>query len=188
MASADRAAEKKGKIKLILKDINSGEETKIIKGLKALKVNGDDNVIAPIIDAWNKGVSPEVEAEIITFIGDIKSTSSAQTIMDILLNDEYTEIRLPLLSTIWNSKVDYSEYIVDFVNLSVQNDFLIALECLTIIENMEGPFEEHHLLDSEIILREFAENHQENQNQEIKKVQMIMEISKLVKSFDDMVM
>ncbi|WP_107038297.1 hypothetical protein [Brumimicrobium mesophilum] len=188
MASAERAAEKREKIKLILKDINSGEDTKIIEGLKALKVNGDDNVILPIVDAWNKGVSPETEEEIITFIGDIKSTSSAQTIMDILLNDEYNDIHLPLLSTIWNSKVDYSEYIVDFVSLAVQYDFLVALECLTIIENMEGPFEEHHILDSEIILREFAENHQENETQEEKKVQMILEISKLVKEFDDKIM
>lgn len=188
MASAERAAEKKTKIKSILNDINSGDEKKIIDGLKALKVNGDDNVILPIVEVWNKGVSPTAEQEIITFIGDIKSTSSAQTIMDILLDEEYNEIHLPLLSTIWNSKVDYSEYIVDFVSLAVQYDFLVALECLTIIENMEGPFEEHHILDSEIILREFAENHQENESQEEKKVQMVLEISKLVKSFDDQIM
>lgn len=188
MASAERAEERRTKIKSILKDINSGQDSKIIEGLKALKVNGDDNVILPIVDAWKKGVSSEVEEEIITFIGDIKSTSSAQTIMDILLNEEYSEIHLSLLSTIWNSKVDYSEYIVDFVNIAVQNDFLVALECLTIIENMEGPFEEHHILDAEIILREFAENHQENKAQEENKVQMIVEIAKLVKSFDDQIM
>lgn len=188
MASAERAIERTEKIKLILKDINSGEEKKIIDGLKALKVNGDDNVILPIVDVWNKGVSPAAEQEIITFIGDIKSTSSAQTIMDILLDEEYNEIHLPLLSTIWNSKVDYSEYIVDFVSLAVQYDFLVALECLTIIENMEGPFEEHHILDSEIILREFAENHQENETQEEKKVQMVLEISKLIKEFDEKIM
>lgn len=188
MASAERAEEKTAKIKSILKDINSGDEKKIIDGLKALKVNGNDNVITPIIDVWNKGVSPKAEQEIITFIGDIKSTSSAQSIMDILLDEEYNKIHLPLLSTIWNSKVDYSEYIVDFVSLAVQYDFLVALECLTIIENMEGPFEEHHILDAEIILREFAEKHNEEKAEEEKKVQMVLEISKLVKEFDEKIM
>ena len=186
MASAERAAERKAKVKAILKDINSGQEKKIIDGLKALKVNGDDDVIRPIIDVWNKGVTPAAEKEIITFLGDIKSTSSAQSIMDILLDEEYNDIHIPLLTTIWNSKVDYSEYLVDFVNLAVQYDFIVALECLTIIENMEGPFEEHHILDAEIILREFAENHNENQSEEAKKVQMIIEISKLVEAFDDL--
>ena len=188
MASAERAEEKRTKIKSILKDITSGQDKKIIEGLKALKVNGDDNVILPIIDVWNKGVSPSTEQEIVTFLGDIKSTSSAQTIMDVLLNEEYNKIHLQLLTTIWNSKVDYSEYIVDFVSIAVQHDFLVALECLTIIENMEGPFEEHHILDCEIILREFAEKHNEEEAQEEKKVQMVLEISKLVKEFDEKIM
>ena len=188
MASAERAAERKAKVKAILIDINSGQEKKITDGLKALKVNGDDDVILPIIDVWNKGVTPATEKEIITFLGDIKSTSSAQSIMDILLNEEYNKIHLSLLTTIWNSKVDYSEYLVDFVSLAVKHDFMVALECLTIIENMEGPFEEHHILDAEIILREFAENHSENKSEEDKKVQMILEISNLVKGFDERAM
>lgn len=188
MASAERAAERRAKVKAILKDINSGDEKKIIDGLKALKVNGDDNVILPIIDVWNKGVSPTVEHEIITFLGDIKSTSSAQSIMDILLNEEYKEIHLSLLTTIWNTKVDYSEYLVDFVTLAIQHDFLVALECLTVIENMEGPFEEHHILDAEILLREFAEEHNENKSEDEKKVHMIVAIADFVKSFDDLTM
>jgi len=59
---------------------------------------------------------------------------------------------------------------------------------LTVIENMDGPFEEHHLLDAEIILREFAEKHNEEKTEDEKKVQMILDISKLVKSFDDQVL
>lgn len=188
MASAERAEERRAKIKAILKDINTGEEKKIIDGLKALKVNGDDNVIAPIIDVWKKGVSPKAEKEIIAFIGDIKSSSSAQSIMDVLLDDDYQDVHMPLLTTIWNSKVDYSEYIVDFVSIAVHNDFMVALECLTIIENMEGPFEEHHILDAEIILREFAENHNENKTEDEKKVAMILEISNLLKTFDSQTM
>lgn len=188
MASAERAAEKKSKINLILNDISSGDEKKVLEGLKALKVNGDDKVILPIIEVWSKGVSQKTADEIVTFIGDIKSTTSAQTIMDVLLDDQYNNIHLPLLTTIWNSKVDYSEYIVDFVNIAIKHDFMVALECLTIIENMEGPFEEHHMLDAEISLREYAEKHNEEKSDDDKKVQMILEISKLIKSFDKHIM
>ncbi len=188
MASAERAAEHKAKIKTILKDINSGQEKKIIDGLKALKVHGDDSVIQPIIDVWNNGVNSNTEKEIISFLGDIKSTSSAQIFMDILLNEKYKAIHLPLLPSIWNSKVDYSEYLVDFVSLAVKHDFLVALECLTIIENFEGPFEEHHILDAEIILREFAESHSENKGEDDNKIQLILEVSTLIKSFDERIM
>lgn len=188
MASAERAEEKKTKIKSILKDINSGQEKKVIEGLNALKVNGDDNVVRPIIDLWNKGVSTNLEQEIMEFISDIRSTTSAQIIMDVLLDEEYNDIHLLLLSTIWNSKVDYSEYIVDFVNLAVNHNFLVTLECLTIIENLEGPFEEHHILDAEIILREYAEEHNEKKSDDEKKVKLVLELSKLIKSFDERTM
>jgi len=188
MASAEREAERKTKVKSILKDINTGEEKKIIEGLKALKVNGDDDVILPILNVWNAGVSQKAEEEIVTFIGDIKSSTSAQTIMDVLLNDEYKKIHLELLSTVWNSKVDYSEYIVDFVNLAIKHDFMVALECITVIENMEGPFEEHHMLDAEISLREYAEKHNEEKSDDEKKVKLILEIAQQIKDFDDQIM
>lgn len=176
----EEEVERREKVKAILKDINSGDSKKIIAGLKALKVNGDDHVILPIAEVWNKGVAPKVETEIITFLGDIKSRKSSQFIMDILLNKDFNAIHLPLLTTIWNSKVDYSEYLVEFVSLSVQYDFMIALECLTIIENMEGPFEEHHILDAQIILREYAEKQQNKGEDDDKKVQLINEINSVV--------
>ena len=176
--------ERRKKVKSILNDINSGEPKKIIKGLMALKVNGDDQVIVPILDLWNNGVTSEVEKEIITFINDIRSSTSSQIIMDALLDKKYHAIQLPLLTTIWNSLVDYSEYLVEFVSLAVQSDFMIVLECLTIIENMKGPFEEHHILDAEIILREYAEKQQHEAADDEKKVQLIHEINMLVSSFN----
>lgn len=180
----EEEVERREKVRAILKDINSGESKKIIKGLKALKVNGDDQVILPIAEVWNNGVSPAVEEAIITFMGDIKTSTSSQYIMDILLDDSFKAIHLPLLTTIWNSKVDYSEYLVEFTSLSVQYDFMVALECLTIIENMKGPFEEHHILDAEIILREYAENQQHKGEDDTKKVQLVHEISLFVSSLN----
>ncbi|WP_133122144.1 hypothetical protein [Brumimicrobium salinarum] len=188
MASAEREEERQAKVASLLKDIRSGEEKSIIEALKALKVNGDDQVIKPIIKVWNAGVSDLAEQEIITFLGDIKSTTSADTLMSILLDTAYNAIHLPLLTTIWNSKVDYSEYIVEFVNLAVKHDFMVSLECLTIIENMEGPFEEHHILDAEILLREYVDREKDNQNVDDKKFSLILELSKLINSFDERTM
>ncbi len=176
----EEEVERREKVKAILKDIHSSESKKIIAALKALKVHGDDHVIIPIAEVWNKGVNPKVEEEIIRFLGDIKSRKSAQFIMEILLDRNFNTIHLPLLTTIWNSKVDYSAYLVEFVSLSVQYDFMVALECLTIIENMEGPFEEHHILDAQIILREFAEKQQHQKESDDKKVQLINEINAII--------
>lgn len=180
----EKEVERRSKVKSILKDINSGDQKKIIKGLKALKVNGDDQVIIPIAEVWSKGVTPEVDEEITTFLGDIKSSTSSKYIMEVLTDKKYNTIHQSLLTTIWNSKVDYSEYLIEFVSLAVQSDFMVAFECLTIIENMKGPFKEHHLLDAEIILREYAEKQQHESIDDEKKVQLIQEINMFITSLD----
>ena len=56
---------------------------------------------------------------------------------------------------VWNSKLDYSSFLADFVEVAIEGNFIIALECLTVLENLEGPFEEHQLLESQLHLKEY---------------------------------
>jgi ERCC4-type nuclease len=183
MSTSDK--ERKAKMIALITDLKSGEEKKILKALKGLQVNGDDEAILPILEVWNEGVSEKAEAEIITFLSDIKSTTSVDPIMDVLLDNNFKDIHHALLTTIWNSKVDYSPYLVDFVTLATQYDFMITLECLTIIENLDGPFEEHHFLDTEIILREFAEKVQHKKEDfDERKVKLVSEIGNILKGLE----
>lgn len=184
MAPRDEEKERKAKMNALITDLKSGDEKKISKALKGLQVNGDDDAIFPIIEVWSQGVSPKSEQDIIQFLGDIKSSGSADIIIEVLLDQTFKNIHLPLLTTIWNSKVDYSTYLVDFVTLATQYDFMVTLECLTIIENLDGPFEEHHFLDAEIILREFAEKNQNGKLEEDKKLQLIGELKHVLKDLE----
>ncbi|MEX2483924.1 MAG: hypothetical protein WED10_05175 [Brumimicrobium sp.] len=178
--------ERKAKMQSLITDLRSGEEKKISAALKGLQVHGDDDVVLPILEVWNSGVSEKSENEIIAFLSDIKSTTTVDPIMDVLLDNNFKAIHHALLTTIWNSKVDYSPYLVDFVTLATQYDFMIALECLTIIENLDGPFEEHHFLDAEIILREFAEKTQHKKTEiDERKIKLITEIGNTLKGLEN---
>lgn|SRR5690554_822047 len=182
MGSAEREIERQKKLKILLDDINSNDEKKIIAAIKALKVNGDESVIRPLVQMWNNNTFQSVQNELAVFFNDLKSNSSASILMEIINDEHYNKVRLPLLSSIWNSSVDYSEYLEDFVRLAIHNDFMIALECLTIIENLEGPFEEHHVLESEIALREYAEQQNSNKTDDDQKLHLIREIELIISS------
>lgn len=172
--------DRKKKIKQLLIKLESGDKTKILEALKGFQVHGDSSVINDLLKVWNQHNEGEIANEILQFMSDLKHNDSVTPIMEAVKSDDYPNIRLNLLTSIWNSKVDYSEFLNDFIERAVKGDFMETLECLTIIENMEGPFQEHQFLDAQITLSEYAEI----QNKEPKKEQLMSEIARIVKEFE----
>jgi len=86
------------------------------------------------------------------------------------------------LTTIWNMKVDFSGYIDEFVHIAVFGDFMETLECLTIIENMEGPFMEEDILESQLHLKRYLEGEGQQDKQ---KAQLLSEIALLIKDINE---
>lgn len=68
------------------------------------------------------------------FLNDIKEQSAAAEVI--------AEIKKPwkpgtismLISSCWQSGLDYSEYVTDFAEIFFKGDYLTAIECLTIID------------------------------------------------------
>ena len=169
------------KIKQLLVDLNSGNAAKISGAIKSLKVNGDITILRPLVELLKTDVSHQTETEILEFLGDVKSTKASTEIIAILRDEQFLGQRQQVLSTIWNSKLDYSEYIAEFVEIACDGNFMEALECLTIIENLDGPFEERHILECQLHLRDYLEDTTPKDPQ---KAQIMSEITMLIRDFD----
>lgn len=182
MTSEEREIERQERVRAILENIRTKEEKKVINGLKTLKSEGDDGVIIELIKVWMTGLTPKAEKEMISFFNDLKSNSSAEAIMEILEDEQFSSLHTTLLNTVWNSSVDYSPYIASFVEYAIERDFMAALECLTIIENLTGPFEEEHIFEAEIKLREYADKQQKEKNEDDQKLHLIHEIEHIILS------
>lgn len=170
------------KLKTLIKDLSSGNEKKILTALDALKVNGDVSVITPILEVLKSKVSEKVDKQVVAFLGDLKDTSVKVPIIEALKDDSNIAIRQVLLTTIWNSKIDYSEFISDFVEIACDGNFMEAFECLTILENLEGPFEERHVLECQLLLKDYFEDSTTAKDQQ--KLHLISDIATLLKAFD----
>lgn len=86
-----------------------------------------------------------------------------------------------MLMSIWNMKVDFSSYIDDFVMIATQGDLMEAVDCLTIIENLEGPFMEENILESQLHLKEYLETGDKSDTQ---KAEILSEIAVLIKKIN----
>lgn len=182
MSKETGASKQKQKIAQLVGDLNSGNENKMSAALKALQTNGDISVLEPVSALLLKGLSDKMHQEVLEFLSTLNDSKAADVMIELIKNSKFSTVRRELLSTLWNSKLDYSYYLPEFVAIAVDGDFMEALECLTIIENLEGPFEERHILESQLHLKDYLEDSDPKDPQ---KSQIMSEIALIVKDFNE---
>ena len=170
------------KIKAYLIDLRSKEQIKQIAAIKALKIHGNEMVIKPLVEVLIRTDSDKIKAEIMDLLNTIKSSKVPSEIISCLSNLKYTAAHQILLSSIWNSGLDYSEYLKDIVRATVNGDFMEAIECITIIENIEETNGEEQVMESLIILKEYLVAHKEVVGP---KMDVLKEITNLLQEIND---
>jgi hypothetical protein len=177
--------EKKGekysqKIQKLINDLQTGDVKKISQTLKLLKSEGSIVFLRPLAELLIRSNDESIQQEIIAFLSDLNVSKATDEIMNLLNDENLLSIRQPLLTTIWNCKLDYSNYLPEFVEIAVDGNFMEALECLTIIENMDGPFEERHILESQLHFKDYLED---NAPKDPQKAHIMSEIALIVKDY-----
>ena len=170
------------KINQLLLDLNSGIPAKISSSLKAFQVNGNISILRPLAELLKTDLTLDSENEVLEFLGDLKSTQVKEEIISILRDEKFLNQRQKLLTTIWNCKVDYSDYIAEFVEIACDGNFMEAFECLTILENLDGPFQEQHILECHLHLKEYVED--TTTAKDSQKANIMSDIALLIRDFD----
>jgi len=172
---------KADKLKQILLDLNATDETKITKALKALEAHGNSSAIKPLAEKLLTGLSEKNEKELVELLCSLKDTSVTAELMDVIEDEKFESIRPTMLSVVWNTKVDFSDYIDEFVHIATKGSLVETLDCLTIIENMEGPFMEENILESQLHLKNFLEADLQKDPQ---KMELLSEIAIVLKDIN----
>lgn len=171
--------QRKSKVEKLMIELASNDLKKINVALDSLQVHGDVSILEDLFEiAFNQTDAAIIEA-IKEFLSSLKNSDAQTVVMDLLLKTDDLERQKFILSTIWNSPIDYSEYLDEFVQLATEGDFLVALECLTVIENLDGPFSEVSLMETQLLLKEYYEKGEKDDQ----KNHMISEIALFIKDF-----
>ena len=162
----------------ILKELNSGNQDLALNALKLLENEGKIAFIAELFEIYKKQKNTEVKKKILEFISNIQKQEAAAEIIRLIEEELNPSFRQEFLTIIWNSKLDFSAHLADIVSIAIHGDFIQALDCLTIIENMPGPFEEHQLLESQLYLKDYLDNRNVGETQ---KNHFVSEIALYIK-------
>ena len=165
-------------IKKAITDLASGDEKKMAKAIQTISASGNIAVLGELIALLSQTKNALVKKKLIALLSDIRATEAKQVFIDALNDDDFNNVKTDLVNVIWNSKLDFSEYIAEFVALSMQGGLMLAIECLTVVENLAGPFEEHHLLEAQLYIKEYFSNLKRERDQ---KDEIIAEVAFFIK-------
>ncbi len=125
----------------ILKNLESENPQIVAETVQDIKRNGDLDMASSLLDALVKqGKNVAIVANL---LADIKDNDFRSILIAQLEKATDVVEKSNLLRISWESSLDYSAYLAFFLNLVLNEEFLVAMEASTAIENMV------HLLNEE---------------------------------------
>ena len=115
--------------------LKKGNNDSIIQAVTSLRDDEPfDGAIGMLVSFYDKCADKHILKTIEDFFNDIKDKSARPEIMDEIKKPWKSETISMLVSSCWQSGLDYSGYITDLARIFLGADYSTAIECMTVIE------------------------------------------------------
>jgi hypothetical protein len=171
---------KEKQFQLWIEQLSDTNDAIFKSALDSLSESGDISVMGPIAGVMFKTKDRRRRHLIAEFFANIEEPEAKTELIRIIQGLDQPEYQIQLLSVIWNSRMDFSEFLLDIVELAIDGSFEIAMECHTIIENMVGPFDERDILESQLLLSSYEKHPSRSREKDF----LIADIANFIKRFD----
>jgi len=118
-----------------IKKIESKDKNIVIEGIKALRESGKPDAVINIAELLNYHKAVEVQNECIRFLNDIKDQKAVGFLVDMIKKKKNNSVLQHMVSSAWQNNLDYSEHLELFAEIALNEDYIIAYEAFTVIEN-----------------------------------------------------
>ncbi len=124
--------------KHILSDLQSSDSLKVIDTIRELRDSGNASYIPVLMELMLMTENPEIKSRIISLLADLKQSDAIPLIIDAIQDKKYAPELKSLVSVCWENGLDFSNYLSLFVDLIIEQEFVVAFEAYTVIQNMTG--------------------------------------------------
>ena len=88
-------------------------------------------LLAELFDRTNDAFVKEL---VRNFLNDMKEKATRAEIVAELVKKHKPDTKSMIASSCWQSGLDYSEYAMDLSRVFIESEYLVALECFTVLE------------------------------------------------------
>lgn len=108
-------------------------------------------IVSLLTDPENKELKEET-------LLTLKKENAGDLLITAIFNSKMKQKKHILVAACWESEINFSSQVPFFVNLALDTDYLVSLEAITVIENMEGPFNVTHVNEGIIKVKEYQKS------------------------------
>ena len=166
-------------INQLKEDLSSSNDSVITKALTKTRAKGNEQLIDPLIELYTKTENQKIKEEIKSIFSELKN----KDILDFLLpqlSEGSNEVKELILFSIWSSGIDMTDHIPELIEASCSGNYMVILEALTVLENLEGPFNEDDLFQANTLLQQYLYESEDSKEKELIKsmYDIVLEFSK----------
>ncbi len=121
----------------ILTLLNSENPELFAEAAEKIKNEGDLTIIPKLFDLLTASKEHRTTTGIINLLADIKNSGFVPLLIERIKTSSHPANKSVLLRICWESSLDFSAYAEEFINILKNDDFIVALEAATALENME---------------------------------------------------
>ncbi|NBN99522.1 MAG: hypothetical protein EBV19_09850 [Flavobacteriia bacterium] len=134
--------------------IQNDQDDLFQEGIALLEEKGNLSQLKELVRIYVGEASPSRRTALHALLSSITKKGIREAWMDLLTEIQNPKERQQVVQILWNTRLDFSPYLVAFVHWAFEGDYQNTLESLTVIEQMEGPFLEEHLLEAQCLIQE----------------------------------
>jgi hypothetical protein len=117
---------------LVLAKKNSPQ---IIRAIRSLREEEPfEGAIGLLAETFDGSDDKSLLTAISDFFNDLKDQSARSEIIAEMRKQRNEETISMLVSSCWQSGLDYSDYMEDIINIFIEGDYSTAIECMTVVE------------------------------------------------------
>jgi hypothetical protein len=123
------------KLKELAEILNKDNNILISDAIQLLREDQPfEGAISLLTAFYNKTGDFSIRRTIEGFMNDLKDQSAGPEVMQEIRKDWNDDTIGMLVSSCWQSGLDYSDYCIDFAKVFLRGDYPTAIECMTVIE------------------------------------------------------
>jgi hypothetical protein len=128
-----------------LRGLESSSNAEVLKAIKNIREEGTEDAIPFLVKTLVTNPDEDIKNEVAHLLFDLKNEKALPGLIMSILNPENQEYKQTLVAACWESGLNCTPFLRDFVDIAISSDYMVTIECLTVIENMIGPFNAEEL-------------------------------------------